>query len=79
MYQFIPLNSCNYLKKISININVETDEDKSRNEIWHWTNDETGAAVQSWLWVRLNTWLDRAVGSEKKNPFKKILSKKSID
>ena len=33
MYQFIPLNSCNYLKKISININVETDEDKIRNEM----------------------------------------------
>ena len=44
---------CDYLKKISININVGTDEDDGRNEIWHWTNDEIGVAVQSWLWVRV--------------------------
>ena len=24
-----------------------------QNEIWHWTNDETGEVVQSWLWVRV--------------------------
>ena len=23
-----------------------------QNETWHWTNDEIGVAVQSWLWVR---------------------------
>ena len=25
----------------------------SRNEMWHWINDEIGVAVQSWLWVRV--------------------------
>ena len=35
MYQYIPLHSCNYLKKVSIQINVATDEGKSRNEIGH--------------------------------------------
>ena len=29
MYQFIPLHSCDYLKKISIKINVATDEGKA--------------------------------------------------
>ena len=43
--------SCDYLKKTSIKINVATDEGNSRNEIEHWTNDEIGVAVQSWLWV----------------------------
>ena len=36
MYQFIPLHSCDYLEKISIKINVATDEGnkkKSENEI----------------------------------------------
>ena len=42
-----------YLKKTSIKINVATDEGNSRNEIEHWTNDEIGVAVQSWLWVRV--------------------------
>ena len=30
----------------------------SQNEIWHWTNDEIGVVVHSWLWVRveLMTW-----------------------
>ena len=49
MYQIIPLRSCDYLKKVSIKINVATDEGKSRNEIEHCTNDEIGASVQSWL------------------------------
>ena len=52
MYQLIPLHSCDYLNKISIKTNVATDEGNSRNEMWHWTNDETGVAVQSWLWVQ---------------------------
>lgn len=30
-----------YLKKISIKVNMVTDEDNGRNETWHWTNDET--------------------------------------
>ena len=27
-------------------------------EMWYWTNDEIGVAVQSWLWVRveLKAW-----------------------
>ena len=33
MYQFIPLHSCDYLKNISIKINVAIDEDNSRNEM----------------------------------------------
>ena len=49
MYQFIPLRSCDYLKKISIKINVATDEGNSPNEIGHSTNNELGVAVQSWL------------------------------
>ena len=53
MYQFIPLHSCDYLKKTSIKINVAADEDNSRNEIWLWTNDEIGVAVQIWLRVRV--------------------------
>ena len=32
---FIPLHSCDYLKKISIKINVATDEGNSRNKIGH--------------------------------------------
>ena len=53
MYQLILLRSCNYLRKISIKINVATDEDNSRNEIRHWTNDEIGVALQNWLWVQV--------------------------
>ena len=33
MHQFIPLHSCNYLKEISIKINVTPDEGNIRNEI----------------------------------------------
>ena len=36
-----------YLQKISIKINVATDEGNSQNELWHWTKDEIGIAVQS--------------------------------
>ena len=35
MYQIIPLHSCDYLKKVSIKINMATDEGDSRNEIEH--------------------------------------------
>ena len=51
MYQIIPLHSGDYLKKISVKRNMETDEGNSWNEIGHWANDEIGVALQSWLWV----------------------------
>ena len=35
-----------------ININLATDEGNSQSKIWHWTNYETGVAVQRWLWVQ---------------------------
>ena len=47
MYQFIPLHSCDYLKKISIKTNVTTDKGTSQNEIRYGTNDEIGVVVQS--------------------------------
>ena len=53
MYQFIPLHSCDYLKKILIKINVVIDQGNSQNEMWHWTYNEIGVAVQSLLWVRV--------------------------
>ena len=53
MYQFIPLHSRDYLKKTSIKINVAADEDNCRNEIWLWTNDEIGVAIETWLRVRV--------------------------
>ena len=53
MYQLILLHSCDYLQKISIKINVATQKRNSQNEMSHWTNDEIGVAVQSWLWVRV--------------------------
>ena len=58
MYQIIPLHSRDYLKKISVKINVATHEGNSRNEIGHWADDEIGVAVQSWLsvWVELMAW-----------------------
>ena len=33
MYQLIPLHSCDYLNRLSIKINVLSDEGKSHNEI----------------------------------------------
>ena len=55
---YIHIYSCDYLNKNSMKINLATDEGNSRNEMSHWTNDEIGVAVQSWLWVRveLMTW-----------------------
>ena len=61
MYQLIPLHSCDYLKKLSIRVNVATDKGNDRNEMWHWTDDEIGVAVQSWFWVRVE-WPDNLVG-----------------
>ena len=34
-------------------MNLATDERNSRNEIWHWTNDEIRLTAQSWLLVRV--------------------------
>ena len=45
MHQLILLQSCDYLKKISIKINVATDEGNGPKCIWYWTNDEIGVAV----------------------------------
>ena len=45
-HQFMLLHLCYYLKKISIKINLATDEGNSRYEIWHWTDDEIWVAVQ---------------------------------
>ena len=49
MYLFIPLHSYDYLKKILIKIIMVTDKSTTWNEIWHWTNDKIGVAVQIWL------------------------------
>ena len=32
---------------------MATDEDNSQNETWHWTNDEIGVAVHSWVLVQV--------------------------
>ena len=58
MYQVIPLYSHFYPCKISIIINLATDEDNSRNEIWMLNKDETGVALKSWrrVQVKLATW-----------------------
>ena len=45
----LPLQSCVYLKKISIKTNVVTDEGNSRHEIGHRINDEIKVAIQNWL------------------------------
>ena len=39
--------------KLLIKINMATDEGYSWNETWHWTSNEIGVALQSWLWVRV--------------------------
>ena len=56
------LHSCEYLKETSIKINVATDEDNSRDEMWHWTNDEIGVAVQIGSEYELISWPDSSVG-----------------
>ena len=59
MYQFIKRSSCDYHSKISIKINMATDQENSGKEIWHWKKkDEIKAAVQNWLyvWVELMDW-----------------------
>ena len=47
MYQFIPLHSCDYLKKISIKVKVVTYDDNSWKEIWPSTNDKSVVAVEN--------------------------------
>ena len=42
-----------YLNKNWMKTTVATDKGNSQNEMWHWTNDEIGVPVQSWLWVRV--------------------------
>ena len=46
MYQVIPLHSCDYLNRLSIKINMATDEDKMKSDPEQ--IDEIGVAVQSW-------------------------------
>ena len=48
-YIYIYIYSRDYLKKVSIKINVATGESNSRNEIGHRANNEIGVAIQSWL------------------------------
>ena len=50
---YISLHLCDYLHKISIKTNVASDKGNSRDEMWHWTNDEIGVAVESSVWVRV--------------------------
>ena len=62
MYQVIPLYSRDYLNKTSIKTNVATHEGHSRKQMWHWTNDVIGVAVQSSLFFRVELmacWLSR--------------------
>ena len=49
MFQFIPLHSRDYLKKISIKVTMTTEEGNNQNEILHSANNEIGSAVQYWL------------------------------
>ena len=42
-----------YIYNTSIKTNLATDEGNSRNEICHWTNNETDIAVQSCFWLRV--------------------------
>ena len=66
-HTYIYINSLHlfdYLNKIYIKTNVAIDEGNSRNERWHWTNDEIGVAVQSWLWVRVDNSVGWSVRTE---------------
>ena len=49
LYIYIYIYSRDYLKKVSIKINVATGESNNRNEIGHRANNEIGVAIQSWL------------------------------
>ena len=51
--QLIQQHSCDYLRKTSVNETWRLIKANSRNEMWHWTNNEIGVAIESWLWVRV--------------------------
>ena len=53
IYIYIIYTSCDYLQKTSINLKWRLTKVNSGKEMWHWTNDEIGVPVQSWLWVRV--------------------------
>ena len=58
VYIYVLLYICDYFKKISIGTDMTTEEGNSRNETWHWTDEEIGVAAQSWpgLRVELMAW-----------------------
>ena len=62
MYQIVLLHSCDYLEKTSIKKTWRMAKSNGWNEMWHWTNDEIGVAVQRWLWMRVNSNPDSSVG-----------------
>ena len=45
-------------ENVGLNKRGDWRKQNSQNEMWHWTNDEIGVVVQSWLWVQveLMTW-----------------------
>ena len=45
---------------------MATDEGNSQNETLHWTKDEIGVAVQSWLWVLVEL-IDQSVTATEQN------------
>ena len=53
MYELIQLHSRDYLNKTSNKASVGTNEGNSRNEMWHWRNDQIAVAVQNWLCVQV--------------------------
>ena len=61
IYHFIPLHSYDYLKKTSMKINLVNNKGNIPNKIWHWTKDEIGVAVGSWLWVRFERYQAHSV------------------
>ena len=52
MHQVIILRPCDYLHKVSIKINIATDQGNIQNEQKDEQKDETGVAVQRWFWVQ---------------------------
>ena len=61
MYQFIPLHSCDYLKKISIKTNVATDEGKAKMK-----SEPEQMMTMGWLYkvgseCGLNSWPDGSI------------------
>ena len=53
---------------------MATDKDCSWNEMWHWTNDEIGVAVQSflWVWVELMIWQLSRLEHLNENPWSRF-------